>query len=92
MPTFFGSESATVRRVGRLDHVSVLDNDDFGWHDEDGKFHRHIKAAGDRRSRQIAKRHWVKKRVMSWSSQHGYDKTTTKTPGKREVNLSRPAQ
>lgn len=42
----------------------------------------------DRRTRQIAKRHWVEKRKLYWCSGGDYlDSVTIKTPGKLERNL-----
>lgn len=64
-----------VRRKGTTDHVSYY----FGV------------GGGDRRSRQIAERHWVLKR-QTYSDSHGghCDTATVKPAGKGEVFCKKP--
>ncbi len=98
MPDFHYDELTTIRRKGRLDQVGYAGCDrscgkggEFGkWKDADGTFHMDLHY-GDRRSRQIAKRHWLENVDNFWSSGGGYRnnvsvKTTTR---QKEVFLRR---
>ena len=64
-----------VRRRGGKDTVRVWGEDDGGI---DG-----IINIGDRRSRQIAKRHWLKHTYEAWCPEDSY--ISVKKPGRKEV-------
>ena len=69
-----------VRRKGRMDVVGGLGEDDGGI---DG-----VEFFGNRRSRQIANRHWLKHKFSGWGA--GEDYTSVKNPGKEEVRKYDP--
>ena len=72
--TYFDSETS-VRRRGEVITFSV--------HDHDGFWNNDKTTGGERRDRQIAKRHWVKKVNTWWSSGGGAgSEVSVKTPGK----------
>ena len=80
--TFRNTTTTIVRRKGTADEVFEDHGDEY----------RPEHFFGDRRSRQIGKRHWLRKRHVYFHSHGDYaDMTTAKFPGKRKVNLSRPA-
>ncbi len=85
MSTCYWNEKSLVRRKGTVVAVTRRGNDGSGWHDGERKFHPHEYVSGERRSRQIAKRHWVQKESDSWSSGGGsIIAATINLPGKDE--------
>jgi hypothetical protein len=75
---FYDNESTIVRRKGGTDEVGCS----LGY----GKRSQDTVEYGDRRSRQIAKRHWLTKRVdYATSTSGGATYTSIKPPGKEEV-------
>lgn len=80
--TFEDTVTTVVRRKGTVDEVFK----DYGDKYRPGHF------LGDRRSCQIGERHWLRKQHVYSHSHGSYEnRTTAKFPGKRKVNLSRPA-
>ena len=90
MPDFHYNEQTTVRRKGGLDKVGFVGcGRDTGvlWWEGDGQS-RYNLHYGDRRSRQIAQRHWVVKTDNLWSSGGGHDhESIKKTTQGKEVFL-----
>jgi hypothetical protein len=69
----------TVRRKGGLDTVYENTSD---------KVPQSKRFSGNRRSRQIAKRHWFQQRTHGYCSYgSAWDCTTVKSPGKNEHEL-----
>ena len=88
MGTCYWEKETQVRRKGAVVAVTCLGNDGSGWHDGEKVFHPHEHVSGERRSRQIAKRHWLRKMSSGWCSNGGsYSKDTIKPPGKKEFPL-----
>ncbi|MCF7815807.1 MAG: hypothetical protein K9M10_02720 [Candidatus Pacebacteria bacterium] len=82
MSTTYWRENTLVRHKGEI--VSVQKNGD------DRRELDNV-SSGDRRSRQIGKRHWLRKESNGWNSGGGYwDYVSMKLPGKPERNLRRP--
>lgn len=80
MSTTFYNETVSVRRKGQVDTSS-----------ENGNDYRVEFATGDRRSRQIGKRHWVRKEFQAWCSGGGaWDFITIKSAGKEEKDIRKP--
>lgn len=75
--TFYDNEKTIVRRKGGVDEV--------GSHLGFGKRSQDAVAYGNRRSRQIAKRHWLAKSVESAASGGGVAYTSIKPPNKKKV-------
>ncbi len=81
MSTIFEETTTTVRRKGGLDTVKE-DTGDLAR--EDDKF------SGNRRSRQIAKRHWLRRQAKGWCPTGGvgsggtWNHATKKTPARKE--------
>ena len=70
-----------VRRGGGLDIVN----------EQEGHFPENQQFGGNRRSRQIAKRHWVLRREDGWcSSGSWWDNTTTKHPKGKILKCPKP--
>lgn len=91
MSTCYWNEKSLVRRKGAVVAVTRRGNDGSGWRDGNKEFHPHEHVSGGRRSRQIAKRHWVQKEDDSWSSGGGSSSTTTvKSPRKDEQFCRKP--
>lgn len=90
MSTYYWDEKSLVRRKGAVVAVTRRGNDGSGWHDGNKEFHPHESISGERRSRQIARRHWVRKELFSLYSSGGYwDGFTIKPPGKEECHLKK---
>jgi len=94
MSTFFWWNIKTlVRRKGAIDTAACRGDDETnGWHDEEGEFHRvNSFEYGDRRTRQIARRHWIKRTDKAWSSLGGGSLTVTICPpGKGKHLIKKP--
>jgi hypothetical protein len=75
-----------VRRAGKITDVKISGDDKNGLYDKNGRFHPFEERTGDRRSNQIAKRHWIRKSV-SWCGGGAGEYITTKPPGKKECEL-----
>lgn len=57
----------------------------------DGRSMPWVKPVGNRRGRQIAKRHWLRKELDGFcSGSGGWRRVTIKPPGKPAQNLERP--
>ena len=89
MGTCYWKEETQVRRAGTVETVIYDGDDGRGWRDGSGEFHPLEFVLGDRRSRQIAKRHWLRKVSSGWCSTGGgyYSEDTIKPPGKKEFPL-----
>lgn len=87
MPQYFHEVVTSVRRTGKMTDVTLSGDDKNGWYDKNGEFHPYEKRTGDRRSNQIAKRHWVRKSVSWWGGGGAGIDVTTKPPGKNKREL-----
>ncbi len=91
MGTSHLNEITLVRRKGAIDTTTYCGNDSRGWRDRDGNFQAYAQETGDRRSRQIARRHWLKRTSSGWSSGGGgINVVTTLPPGKDEHFIQKP--
>jgi len=79
MGTDYNWIEVTVRRKGGLDHV----------HGQ-GAFEQQF--SGNRRTRQIAKRHWLRRREYGWEDCGGrsWDQATTKHPKGKILKCPKP--
>lgn len=79
--TYYGEESL-VRHKGSIAIVTCRGND--------GGYRQDV-VSGERRARQIGRRHWVRKESSGHSSGGGYwDDVTIKPPCKEEHHLRKP--
>ena len=80
MPTTHYENKSKVRHAGKTTTVFVRGTDKHGV----------LEQKGDRRARQIAKRHWLKQNGFWWSSGGGGGRgVTRKNPDEEEVDMKK---
>ena len=81
MSTYYETKTTLVRYKGEVREVWREDNDD-------GYYPQRV---GDRRARQIAERHWLRKKSEGFcSGGYGGTRITIRMPGQNPKNLKKP--